>query len=280
MSLFLPLFLLSSICYLLRVIQKNTWEAVMTRFLHLAAIVLVGLGLSGCSGKSLEKPTGCPISVDNVYSNPGYRHSGLLNVLLLPLDNPMCIENFDMHHEEMVLAILRSFGKEHYFNLHHDPHFDETACNVIDMETGMYDRVKLGAIGEEYNSQAVLKVSVNDFRAYPPMRMKVKAVLIDTSTAERIWAFDHVFDADDANVINAMKLWWNSDIAGGDTNRNRFSLATVRPSFFSKFVFHSMARSYDVARVENVHRIRQLERQQAAFERRQQETDACGRGCR
>lgn len=218
--------------------------------------LLLGLAvmISGCCKKSCyECPTGCPLLVKNVYANPTYPHEQVLNTLLLPLDNPMNIADFSMYNEDMVLEIVRSFGKEQYFSVQYDPEFDETDKTIVDLETGTLDRIRLGAVGEKYNSQAVLKVSINDYRPYPPMRMKVKAALIDTRSGERIWAFDQVFDADDADVINAMKLWWNSNIAGGDTRRNRFDLATVRPSFFNKFVFHTMARSYVVARVANAH---------------------------
>jgi len=269
-----------SVPYFLRYVMQccSVRCEVCERLLRFLAVLLVGLGLSGCFCQNYEVPSGYPLPVDNVYSNPQYQHSDILNVLLLPLDNPMDIEDFDLHHDEMVLAILRGFGKAHYFNLHYDPRYDETAGRVMDLETGMIDRVKLGAIGEEYNSQAVLKISVNDLRTFPPMRIKVKAALIDTETGERIWAFDHVFDADDANVINAMKLWWNSNIAGGDVKRNRFDLATLRPSFFMKFVFHSMVRSYVQERVENEKSIQRLIDEQTAWESCCSETysEECG----
>lgn len=216
--------------------------------------VLFVLQMGCCCNKGqYECTTGCPMPVKNVYANPTYPHAEVLNCLLLPLDDPMHIADFSMYEDDMVLEVVRSFGKEQYFSLQYDPQFNESQYTIVDLETGMIDRVRLGAIGEKYNSEAVLKVSINDYRPFPPMRMKVKAALIDTRTGERIWAFDQVFDADDADVINAMKLWWNSNIAGGDTRRNRFDLATVRPSFFNKFVFHTMARSYVVARVANAH---------------------------
>jgi hypothetical protein len=49
-----------------------------------------------------------------------------------------------------------------------------------------------------------------------------------------------------------MRVWWNSHIMGGDTLRNRFELALVRPSMFQNYVFYRVAHSYGDARERNV----------------------------
>ena len=204
----------------------------------------------GCHRYSKEIPTGAPMSFNNVYASPTYNHSKVMNLLILPINNVFQINELEAHRKEITLAVLRNFGKFHYFNLQYDRDFSKKSDAVVDLETGKVDRVKLGAIGGEYRADAVFQMSISETQVFPPMRMNVKAAIIDTQTAEIIWAFDHVYDTDDANIVNAMRVWWNSRIAGG-SYKNRFDQATVRPSLFFNFVFYTMARTYSKARVEN-----------------------------
>ena len=78
--------------------------------------------------------------------------------------------------------------------------------------------------------------------------------MLDPNTGERIWAFDQVFDADDAEVENSMRLWWNTRMAGGDSS-NRYKLNKLRPRFFMNFVFYTLAGSYADFRVKQVQSI-------------------------
>ena len=231
-----------------------------------ACILMVGVAVGGCRPCVEADPTGCSIEIDNVYADPAYDHGEIVNVLVLPFDNPMHITDFKLHHDELVHALLRNFGKYHYFNLQFDPFFDEFSGRLINLDTGKMERLKLGAVGQEYNADAVLKVSINDYRAFPPMRMRIKAMLVDANTGEKVWAFDHVFDTDDADVVNDIRRWWNSNIAGGDKRRNRFALATVRPSMFNNYVFERMAQSYASTRVDNVRKVQYQAAEEAAFE--------------
>jgi hypothetical protein len=205
----------------------------------------------GCTRYAKEVPTGAPMRVDNVYANPYYDHSKLLNVLILPVDNFMERDELEFHRSQLTTAILRNWGKFNYFNVQFDPHYMETAGRIVDVDTGRLDRSKLGEVGRTYGAHAVLQISIDEFRPFPPMRMKVKAVLLDANTGERAWSFDHTFDSDDAEVVNALRYWWNTRMAGGDP-RNRFEVSRVRPSVFANFVFYTMARSYGEKRVRNV----------------------------
>lgn len=217
----------------------------------LLALFVGLLMVSGCRTYLKEVPTGEPMQVDNIYASPTYDHSKILNLLVLPINNPLEDQEVDLHRDSLRLSVLRNFSKFNYFNVQFDKRFHEMTDELIDLETGIYDRAKVGAIGQEYNAQALMQISIDEFRAYPPMRMKIKAMIVDSESGERVWAFDHVFDTDDANVMNAMRRWWNTRIAGGDV-RNRFELSTVRPSIFTSFVFYSMAKSYGRARLDNV----------------------------
>lgn len=221
--------------------------------------LIVGLlSLTACGTYRVEQPTGEPLAIDNAYADPSYNHTKVVNVLILPVDNPTESYDLDRHAEDVVLAIQRNFGKFNYFNVHFDPYHYDNAGRLIDLDTGRIDRVKLGEIGAQYGVQAVLKVSISEYRPYPPMRIKVKSWLVDTETGQRIWAFDHVFDADDANVVNALRCWWNKRMAGGD-EQTRFRVSKIRPSVFSNFVFYTMANSYERSRILNVRAVQQQE---------------------
>lgn len=217
--------------------------------------------LVGCSHPQTQRLTGYPMVIDNVYSNPSYDHSCILNVLVLPMDNPLESSEVALHYENLLMALIRNLGKFNYFNVHTDPYFDERSGPIVNLDTGYVDRVKLGEVGRYYNSQAVLKLSITDFQAYPPMRMKVKALLLDADTGERIWAFDHTFDMDDASVVNGLRSWYNERMAGAD-EKSRFEVSSIRPSVFSNFIFYTLARSYERARVKNMRAIAELKSQE------------------
>lgn len=219
----------------------------------IGALLVLATVFSSCRPCVEARPTGCPIVLNNVYTNPDYPHDQVVNVLLLPIDDPMCNADLSFHKDEIIQAVLRNFGKMHYFNLQYDHHFHDISSDFMSLSTGYVDRLKLGALGCEYNVQAVLVISVVDYRPYPPMQMHVKAMLLDVASSEQLWGFDHVFDFDDANVVNDMRIWWNSHIMGGDTLRNRFDLALVRPSMFQNYVFYRVARSYGESRENDAH---------------------------
>jgi hypothetical protein len=233
----------------------------------LLSLLLASLLLSGCHRVQREVPTGIPMAIDNVFAEPGYDHAKVRNVLLLPLDNFMEHDTVEFHRNELTNSLLRNFGKFNYFNIFYDRNFSSTSDRVIDLDTNRLDRMKLGEIGLTYQSQALLQVSIDELQVHPPMRMKVKATLYDTNSGKRIWAFDHVFDTDDAEVVNKMRLWWNGRIAGGDI-KNRFEVARVRPSIFTNFVFYTMANSYGAARLSNYQVVQELKEEAKKKSRR------------
>lgn len=216
--------------------------------MRLWSLLLVVCALSGCRAYDKQILTGSPMTIDNVYAKPGYDHTGILNLLLLPVNNPHELRDVERHHEDLVASVLRNFGKFNYFNVYYDHNHREVAGPVMDLSTGRINRTLLGEIGQHYGAQAVMQIDIEEFRPFAPMRMKVRGTIIDTNTGERIWQFHHVFDSDDADVVNSMRIWWNTRAAGGDS-RSRFELGQVRPSVFSNFVFYLMARSYERTRV-------------------------------
>jgi TolB-like protein len=237
----------------------------MTRLL---SFLLLGLCLTGCHPVGREIPTGDAIAINNVFADPSFKHSEIQNVLLLPIDNFMELDTIEFHRNTLTTSVLRNFGKFNYFNVFYDRHFAATSGRIIDLDAARLDRTQLGEVGVTYGVQALLQLSIDEFQAYPPMRMKVKATLYNANTGERFWAFDHVFDTDDAEVVNSMRLWWNGRIAGGDI-KNRFEVSRVRPTLFANYVFYTMAQSYGDARMTNLHVVEEL-REKAKKERREQ----------
>ncbi len=226
------------------------------------SLFLFCLALSGCAKVQREIPTGEPMAVNNVYANPGYDHSDIRNVLLMPLDNFMEHDSVEFHRDMLTTSLVRNFGKFNYFNIFYDRHFAATSGRVIDLDTGTLDRMKLGEVGITYHAEGVLQVSVDEFHPYPPMRLKLKAYLYDSNSGDRVWAFDHVFDTDDAEVVNAMRYWWNTRIAGGDV-RNHFEVGRIRPTLFANFVFYTLANSYGEARLNNFEVVQELREEEA-----------------
>jgi hypothetical protein len=220
-------------------------------------ILLFGLSIlsvtlfTGCHPYKKQIPTGPGKQVQNVYSNPNIDHSKILNVLLLPVGNPLEMRQISTQERGIILNILRNFGKFHYFNLQTIDKSKIEPDEIINLETGEIDRFKVGDLGKNYHAQAILKVSLQELRTFMPLRMKIKAALIDTESGERIWAVDDVFDTEDANVVNAMRIWWNTRIAGGDSIEH-FEASMVSPGFFMNFVLYELARSYSEMRIENV----------------------------
>lgn len=227
------------------------FRKVQARILFFLIFFSASLAFEGCRTYKKQIPTGSALSVENVYANVSYDHSQVSNVFLLPIENPYGNKQVFLSQNDFVTTILRNFGKFHYFHVAYDKDFPQKSGDIIHLETGRIDRLKSGAIAKKYNSQALMKISISDYQPYFPMRMKVKALLVDALTGERIWAFNEVFDSDDANVVNGMRYWWNTHMAGGYEG-NRFDLNKLRPSFFMNYVFYTMGDSYGQARVDNV----------------------------
>ncbi|MFT4552957.1 MAG: hypothetical protein ACI9S8_001589 [Chlamydiales bacterium] len=220
----------------------------------LIVLAITALLANSCRPYGKEVPTGTPFPANNVYSSVSYDHASLQNVFLLPFENPFNNRIVNDKKIELAQSLLRNFSKFHYFHIKYDNKYPENSEKVIDLSTGQNDRFKIGALAQEYNAQAVMKISIDEYQPYFPMRMRVKAIMVDGSSGERIWAFDETFDTDDANVVNGMRYWWNKKMAGG-FNSNRFSLSRVRAEFFTNYIFDTMADSYGRARVRNVEMI-------------------------
>jgi TolB-like protein len=223
-------------------------------FFYSLAIITYLFTMTSCQLFRKQIPTGSAFPATNVYANVSYDHSKLQNVYLLPVDNPFEDPTIEMNRDEFAKSLLRNFAKYHFFHIDYDKFYPKNAERVIDLSTGKIDRFKIGYLSKEHNAQAVMKVSIDEYQPFFPMRIRVKAMLIDSSSGERIWAFDEVFDSDDANVVNGMRYWWNAKKAGGFSS-NRFSLNVLRPEFFTSYAFDTMADSYGRARVANVETI-------------------------
>lgn len=212
--------------------------------------------LSACHPFKKEIPTGSPFKLDNVYASPTYDHGKIVKALMLPIDNPRADDGVVRYEKEFISASLKNFGKFNYFFLQYDQDFSKIAQanDAIDVKTGKFHRMKLGEIAREYQAQALIKVSVSEFRPFFPMFIKVKASMIDVQTGEVVWVIDQVFDASDADIVNGMRMWWNSTKAGGNDSL-RFNSALNRPSAFLDYVFYSLAKSYGDVRARNLEAI-------------------------
>ena len=241
------------------------WTA-QWRVLQVLCLTLIAFSFTSCRTYQKAIVTGKPVEIDNTYTNPGYAHGDIKNVLVLPLENPMYHPDVERYREDLMVAVLRNLGMFNYFSVQFDPNYGDLAGTFMDLDTYQVDRVKLGAVGKLYHADAVLKLAVTDYQVFPPMRMKIKVLMVDVNTGERIWAFDHVFDTDDVGVVNAMRTWWNTHRAGGDVNA-RFEVSQVRPSFFMNYVFHTLADSYGKSRVKNVASIEEQKKQEEKMER-------------
>ena len=82
------------------------------------------------------------------------------------------------------------------------------------------------------------------------MHITVRASLFDANRGDRIWSIDQVFDASDANVFNAIRLWWNDRKAGG--TEIRFEDRIVESTLFLDYVFYSVAESYGRSRIGTI----------------------------
>ncbi|MBN4067388.1 hypothetical protein JYU14_04825 [Simkania negevensis] len=217
--------------------------------------IAISLLLCCCNPYKKEIPTGTPYTATNVYANPQYNFAQLHNLLILPIDNALREPLVEEYESRIVASILRNFGKFNYFNVQYDKDLNVLAP-IIDLDTDRIDKLKLGIIGKEHNAQGALQVSVSDLRTFPPMRAHVKAAIVDVNTGEKVWVFDQVYDMENANVINGMRVWWNALMAGGDPS-SRFQVMMMQPSFFTNFVFYNMARSYEAAQLDNSRAIAQ-----------------------
>lgn len=210
------------------------------------------LFLSGCRRHDKEILTSFPLEMENVYTHPTYDHSKITNLFVLPIENTFNSPGVELHRESLTHALVRGLGKFNYFNVQYDPDFEgQISGPVIDLMTGEVDRNTLGKIGKMYHSQAALKVSISDHNPFPPMRLRIKASVVDAETAETVWSFDQVIDTDDVQVVDSMREWWNAFRSGSD-EEERFQVSKIRPSFFYNFAFFKFARSYGSTRSQNV----------------------------
>ena len=216
------------------------------------ALMFCFVFITACNPYKKEIPTRSPMKVSNFYVDPTYDHSKLSNVILMPIDS--YLDNYDLteyYEKSFTLSLIKNFGKFSYFNLSFANPEEQSKVPIINLNKGAINRALLGALGEEFQVQGALQVSITDFSPYPPMKIKTKAALFDTNTGKVIWAFDQVFDTDDADVFNALRVWWNTKKAGGDPFDN-FTLSVLSPNFFLDYVFYSMAESYKRSRIANV----------------------------
>lgn len=208
------------------------------------------LCLVSCQTVVREVTTGQPLVIQNVYANPTYPHHELFQVLLFPLQNPLNDEWVHFHRHRLTKRVLSNFGKFHYFSLQYDPQFILPSEEILNLHHYDVHRMKLGAIGDQYHVQAVLIMSILDFSPFPPMHLQLHALLLDANMGERIWECKQTFDLRDTEVINRMRLWWNTRRSGG-LEKESFTASLIEPNVFVDFVFYILAKSYGEVRIEN-----------------------------
>ena len=226
-------------------------------FLMLSIIFLAG----GCHPHKKQIPTGKAIEINNVFAHPSYHHDAITRVFLLPIENSFQSDNVELQRHNIAQSIMRNFAKFHYFSLSYDKTLSPETPSIVDLTKNNFDRVSIGALAKARNAQAIMAISVAEYRPFFPMLLHVKGSLIDAQTGQRIWEFAHVFDGNDSNIVNGMRIWWNSNMAGGSKS-NRFDLNRLRPEFFMNYVFHTMAESYSSARIANVETIENIKAEQ------------------
>jgi hypothetical protein len=213
--------------------------------------LMISLFFSSCNSYKKQIPTGDPLVLKNVYTSPEYNYDPLVNVLLLPINNPLDNNEIKNYEKKLVLSTLRSFKKFHYFNIQYANDERLKKQGVINLQTEEINKAILGGLGEEYNAQAILQISIVDIEIHSPMRLAIQALLVDAHTGERIWQVEQVFDTTNANVYNGMRYWWNTHLAGAN-QFDRFEFDHLRPNIFFDYVFFTLAETYGSSRTRNI----------------------------
>lgn len=203
--------------------------------------------LSACAVSEKEVATGPGLEVRNLYSNAAFDYRQIKNVLLLPIDNPMQDKQVALYEESLVRSVIRSFSQEGFFNLNYDRSISKLQHPILDLDTSQMDHLRAGELGRQRNADALLQISVVELRSFLPMRLHVKAALVETQTAQRIWSFDQVFDAAESSVVNGMREWYNSHRAGGREGTD-FQMALGQPTEFMNYAFSTLTKSLEAER--------------------------------
>jgi len=89
------------------------------------------------------------------------------------------------------------------------------------------------------SADAVLFVDLTAYSPYPPLKLGVRSKLVDISTGEILWAFDNLFDANEASVVNSARRHYldsnPSSVGTGDLS----STVLQNPTRFGNYAAHA-----------------------------------------
>lgn len=93
----------------------------------------------------------------------------------------------------------------------------------------------LSKIDGATGADAVLLIDIIDYSPYPPLRIGIRAKLVQFSTGQVLWAFDNLFDASNPEVTNAARRYHSQ----GDPVKNPADLSSTilqNPTRFAAYV--------------------------------------------
>lgn len=95
----------------------------------------------------------------------------------------------------------------------------------------------LKRLQEKFRCDAVLFVRLTRYEAYPPLAVGWQFKLVGCPTPQVLWAFDEVFDAREAAVVNSARRYQQSDRVPGKRPADS-RIVLTSPRLFAAYTLH------------------------------------------
>jgi hypothetical protein len=110
---------------------------------------------------------------------------------------------------------------------------------------------QFNALRRSLQSDYAMIGSIENFRAYPQMRLTVHMRLFDLRQGRLVWGLDHSWDTTEKATEARMKQYFQKHIREGYEPYD-YKLAEVSPQAFEKFVAYEIARALTIPEVPAV----------------------------
>ena len=169
--------------------------------MRLERIVTLFLGMLLLGGCMRSKRDQIPFLQKNYKAeNTTYRMStkSIIRVVVLPLVNysaKISEDSMKLLQDSLVQALLKIGRFECIFE-----HTENFIYEYPRLPYRIFDR-----LSEKYNADAVMFMGVTDYCPYTPLRIGIKAQLVEVGSEKIIWAIDELFDGGREDVMYGVK---------------------------------------------------------------------------
>lgn len=183
----------------------------------------------GCATRC--EPVANPTPTCHQYQAPGFNWFAIRRILLYPLENESPYPQAVPEILEALRVQMQCAGRFEVVLASPDGH---VSCHDSVRVNGRFDEAELLGLADQYNADAILFVTITQYKPYAPPRVGLSLRLLSPADAALVASVDGLWDARDQTVADEARCYNSLALDGGNTVLG-CELALESPALFRRY---------------------------------------------